>query len=301
MEGTVPKPNFFIVGGPKCGTTALYTYLKNHPEIFMSRIKEPQFFAADIFCDQRTVQTLADYLSCFAAARNEKRIGEASTAYLGSRNAAQEIKAFNPNAQIIIALRNPVEVMYAEHSERVFCNVEHIRNFNAALDSGEQRTWRTGPFKNQKVIRLRYRDAARFSQQVGRYFDVFGRENVHVIIYDDFKLNPSNVYRQLLDFLQVSSGSEIDHAVINANRRVRSMAVQDFLRHPPRHVRRFSQFIPRGLRSALVGCLHKLNVVYEPRPPMEQELRRRLQKEYEPEVEELSRLLDRDLSAWCRC
>ena len=77
------------------------------------------------------------------------------------------------------------------------------------------------------------------------------------------------------------------------------MAVQDFLRHPPRHVRRFSQFIPRGLRSALVGCLHKLNVVYEPRPPMEQELRRRLQKEYEPEVEELSRLLDRDLSAWC--
>ena len=103
----------------------------------MSRIKEPQFFAADIFCDQRTVQTLADYLSCFAAARNEKRIGEASTAYLGSRNAAQEVKAFNPNAQIIIALRNPVEVMYAEHSERVFCNVEHIRNFNAALDSGE--------------------------------------------------------------------------------------------------------------------------------------------------------------------
>src|SRR5436190_24369705 len=95
-----------------------------------------------------------------------------------------------------------------------------------------------GPFKNQKVIRLRYRDAARFSQQVGRYFAVFGRENVHVIIYDDFKLNPSNVYRQLLDFLQVSSGSEIDHAVINANRRARSMAVQDFLRHPPRHVRR---------------------------------------------------------------
>jgi len=130
----------------------------------MSRIKEPQFFAADIFCDQRTVQTLADYLSCFAAARNEKRIGEASTAYLGSRNAAQEVKAFNPNAQIIIALRNPVEVMYAEHSERVFCNVEHIRNFNAALDSGEQRRWRTGPFKNQKVIRLRYRETQRDSR-----------------------------------------------------------------------------------------------------------------------------------------
>jgi hypothetical protein len=300
VEGTVPKPNFFIVGGPKCGTTALYIYLKNHPEIFMSRIKEPQFFAADIFGDQRTVRTLADYLSCFTAARHEKRIGEASTAYLGCRSAAQEIKAFNPNAQIIIALRNPVEVMYAEHSERVFCNVEHIRNFKAALESSEERTWRTGPFKNQRVIRLRYRDAARFSQQVGRYCEVFGRENVHIIIYDDFRLNPPNVYKQLLDFLQVSSDSEIDYPVINANRRARSMAVQDFLRHPPRPVRRFSQFIPRGWRSALVGCLHKLNVVYEPRPPMDQELRRRLQKEYEPEVEELSRLLDRDLSAWCR-
>ena len=164
VEGTVPKPNFFIVGGPKCGTTALHTNLKNHPEIFMSRIKEPQFFASDIFCDQRTVRTLPDYLNCFVAARHEKRIGEASTAYLGSRNAAQEIKAFNPNAQIVIALRNPVEVMYAEHSERVFCNVEHIRNFNAALDSSEERTWRTGPFKNQRVIRLSYQDAARFSQ-----------------------------------------------------------------------------------------------------------------------------------------
>src|SRR5207244_5474572 len=193
--------------------------------------------------------------------------------------------------KLSLALRNPVEVMYAEHSERVFCNVEHIRNFNAALDSGEQRTWRTGPFKNQRIIRMRYRDVARFSQQVGRYFAVFGRENVHVIIYDDFKLNPSNVYRQLLDFLQVSSGSEIDHAVINANRRVRSMAVQDFLRHPPRHVRRFSQFIPRGLRSALVGCLHKLNVVYEPRPPRVDEWRRRLQTEDETAVERLNRVL----------
>ena len=267
----------------------------------MSRIKEPQFFAGDIFCNQRTVQTLPDYLSCFAAARHEKRIGEASTAYLGSRNAAQEIKAFNPNAQIVISLRNPVEVMYAEHSERVFCNVEHIRNFETALDSSEERTWRAGPFKNQRVIRLRYRDAARFSQQVGRYFKVFGRENVHIIIHDDFRLNPANVYKQLLDFLQVSSGSEIDCAVINANRRARSMAVQEFLRHPPKHVRGFSQFIPRRMRSALVGCLHKLNVVYEPRPPMDQELRRRLQREYEADVEELSRLLDRDLSAWCRC
>lgn len=92
----MPVPNFFIVGAPKCGTTALYTYLAGHPDVFMSRIKEPQFFAADILRHQRTVANFPQYLECFAAARHHRRIGEASTSYLSSRSAAPEIKELSP-------------------------------------------------------------------------------------------------------------------------------------------------------------------------------------------------------------
>ena len=113
------KPDFFIVGAPKCGTTALYTYLKQHPEIFMSPQKEPQFFANDVLGDRRHTCTWAEYLSCFAAARGAKRIGEASVAYLGSPCAPKQIKMFNPAAKIIIMLRNPVDMMHSLHNQRL--------------------------------------------------------------------------------------------------------------------------------------------------------------------------------------
>src|SRR5262249_46212300 len=139
---SVRKPDVFIVGGPKCGTTSLYTYLKQHPDIFMSEIKEPQYFAADTLQHQRRIRTLPEYMDCFAAAQREERIGEASTAYLGSSSAARELKKFNPNARIIVMLRNPIDVMYSLHSERLFSNIEHIGDFERAINSTETRTWR---------------------------------------------------------------------------------------------------------------------------------------------------------------
>jgi hypothetical protein len=302
MNAESPRPNFFIVGGPKCGTTALYTYLGSHPDIFMCRIKEPQFFAGDICGHQRCIRTLTEYLSCFAVARNQRRLGEASTVYLGSRSAANEIRTFSSNARIIIMLRNPVDVMYAQHSERVLSNMEHIRNFETALDSREPRRWRSGPFKNQEIIRLSYRELAHFAEQVQRYFDVFGRQNVHVVLYDEFKIDTCAVYTEVLRFLEVDcSHNDTDYPVINANRRARSIRVQELLRYPPKHLQGFARrALPRALRSATMKCLYRMNIVYQPRLPMDQALRRRLLKEYEPEVEQLSHLLGRDLSAWCK-
>ena len=117
------KPDLFLVGAPRCGTTALYTYLKQHPEIFLSRIKEPQFFAG-FLGEQRRIQNWPDYLSCFAGANGEKRIGEASVAYLAATNSARDIEAFSPEARIIIMLRNPLDVMHSLY---------HLRRFNGVL------------------------------------------------------------------------------------------------------------------------------------------------------------------------
>jgi hypothetical protein len=265
----------------------------------MSAIKEPQFFAADILGEQRNICALPDYFRCFSGARNEKRIGEASTAYLGSANAAQCLKEFSPTARIIIMLRNPVDVMYAQHSERVFSNMEHIREFEAALCSKEKRVWQSGPFKNQEINRLGYRELSQFARQVRRYFDAFGRENVHVIIYDDFKSNTAVCYADVLRFLGIVPDGNEEFGVVNANRRARSMAVQEFLRHPPKLLRALSRLLlSQHLRSELVSEAKKINSAYKPRPPLDETLRKRLQKECEAEVEELSQLLGRDLSPW---
>lgn len=294
------KPDFFIVGAPKCGTTALYSYLKEHPEIFMSAIKEPEFFAADILGDLREIRRWDDYLKCFVPSSIEKRIGEATVWYLGSMSAAKEIKAFSPAAQIIIMLRNPVDVMYALHSTRLFGGREHLASFEAALEAEERGKLASWRCQGSRVIGLGYRETAKFSEQVRRYFATFGREKVHVIIYDDFRRDTGAVYKATLRFLDVRPDFQPGFRVIYSNRRARSQGLQELLRHPPQVVRRFGRaMIPLPLRSFLGDCVFRLNAVHEPRSPMSPELRSRLQKEFEPEVEQLSILLNRDLSAWC--
>jgi hypothetical protein len=293
-----PKPNFFIVGAPKSGTTALYSYLSKHPEIFMCRPKEPQFFASDIRGDRRNVNTLSEYLALFHDAQGTV-VGEASTCYLGSQCAAGCIKQFCPEARIIVMLRNPIDVMYAEHSERLFDGTEHIVDFAAAVDSRELRYCRFDPFKGQPAVALTYRELTRFSVQVRRFIEVFGRCKVHIIFYDDFAANPALAYANVLSFLDVSPDHECSCDAVHANRRVRSTIIQDALRNPPESLRRIARrlFSPSS-RSKAGKYLNRLNLEYVPRPMLNPQLRKRLELEHASEVRQLSRLLDRDLSAW---
>ena len=113
------RPDFFIVGAPKCGTTALYEYLRQHPAVFMPFHKEPLFFGDDLTRRYGRL-TLHDYMRLFKDAKPGQRVGEASAWYLYSRSAAAEIKAYAPDAQIIVMVRNPVDMMYAEHSQVLF-------------------------------------------------------------------------------------------------------------------------------------------------------------------------------------
>lgn len=294
----VPKPNFFIVGAPKAGTTALYSYLRQHPDIFMCRPKEPQFFASDICGDQRNITTLPEYLRQFKDAR-ANAIGEASTCYLGSPGAVHEIQAFCETARIIIMLRNPIDVMYAEHSERLFDGTEHIATFATALDSREERKWRCGRFKSQRVVRLSYRELVTFSEQVKRFIDVFRSPNVHVIVYDEFVENPARVYEEVLTFLEVSPSHEFAFNVVHANRRIRSVMIHDLLGHPPKTIRQLVRtFLPPSTRRKVGNYLNALNVEFAARPILDHDFKRRLAREYAEEVRQLGALIHRDLSHW---
>lgn len=285
------KPNCFIVGAPRCGTTSLWTYLRGHPEIFMAAQKELYFFDSDLWEDEPRAPSLGQYLLCFSAAgEQKKRLGDATPSYLRSQLAPRAIKAFGPESQIIIMLRNPVDVMYSLHSLGRRYNTEPIVDFETALEADRKRNGARS---------IGYREFTDYPKQVQRYFDVFGRENVHVIIFDDLKENPVEVYRNTLRFLRVSPSFMPTFAIMDANRHVRNFRLQRVVVRPSQAFQVLARtLMPPRLRGRIRRTLLNLNTVVRARPPMDPELRRRLQSEFEPKVDRLSRLLRRDLSGW---
>jgi len=169
----VRMPDFLIVGAPRCGTTAMKTYLEKHPEIFMPPAGDPEFFGTDLYYPMK-VRNEQTYLSLFATAINEKRVGEKSANYLTSKRAAAEIKEFQPSASIIIMLRNPVEMIYSLHNYLFNLGFEDLDDFKAALEAEEDR--KRGPklpngLDFSENWRMFYRDRARYTHQVKRFLD----------------------------------------------------------------------------------------------------------------------------------
>ncbi len=190
------KPNLFIVGAPRCGTTTLWSHLKEHPEIFMSREKELYFFDSDLWARPEWAPTLEQYLDNFASAGDrQKVIGEATPSYLRSKRAPSEIKSFSPDARIIIMLRNPLDVMYSLHAQALRYGTEPIRSFELALEADKKREGRE---------LVGYWNFTDFPDQVKRYFNLFGRERVRIIIFDDLQKDLSAVCQGTLHFLDVS-------------------------------------------------------------------------------------------------
>ncbi len=295
------KPNFFIVGAPKCGTTALSYYLKQHPEVFIPEVKEPHFFGTDLV-SPKYIRDERRYLSLFSAAQDEKRVGEASVWYLYSELAAAEIKEFEPSVRIIIMLRDPVEMLHSLHSQFLFVGNEDIVDFETALDAEEDRKRGLRIPKNAKFVTgLFYRETVKYARQVQRYFDTFGRDDVFVVIYDDFRSDVAGVYKETLRFLDVDPDFQPEFRVVNPNKRARSTSLMNFLKSPPQDARRLVRsLVPPSMRRNLGENIKRLNTRYEPRDPVDPELSQRLRTELAEEVERVSQLLGRDLTHWSR-
>lgn len=295
----MPKPDFFIVGAPKSGTTAMCNYLAQHPEIYMSPIKEPHFFGSDLN-RVRFTNELEAYLQLFEQG-NGKICGEGSVWYLSSEKAAYEIYTFNPTAKIIIMLRNPVDLLYSLHNHVVFNAREDITDFEEALKAEPERK------KGQRIPRtcpaphvLLYSEAVQFTKQIRRYLDVFPSDSVEIILYDDFKQDTIGVYRNTLFFLGVETQFKPEITIINPSKKVRSKTLRSFIRFSFKHFRAlFRPLFPSLDSRVKVGqFLINLNTIPQERSPMDQALRRRLVEQFAPEVDQLSLLLKRDLSHW---
>lgn len=290
------KPDFFIVGAPKCGTTAMNAFLEQHPEIFIPDIKEVHFFGKDLDITKGALRDPERYLALFQNAK-EKRLGEASVWYLFSETAAEEIYRFNPDARIVVMLRNPPDMLYSQHSQFLYNGNEDIESFREALAAEpDRKAGRRVPESAHFAGGLLYSETVRYAEQLERYLERFGPEQVHVILYDDFRADLPGTYRKLLQFLEVSDNFSPEFAVVNPNKRARSRLLRSFVQAPPERVKRLSRlFFPRSVRQRVMKGLEGANIRYEKRAPLDPELRAELERRFAPEVEKLEALLGRPL------
>jgi hypothetical protein len=295
-------PSFFLVGAPKAGTTAMNFYLAAHPDIFMAP-KELHYFSGEVLFGPPTEERgLAWYLDAFGAAGEKRLLGEASVFYLSSEHAGARIKAFAPDARILIHVRNPSDFLVSYHSEMLFLGFEDIEDVEQALDAeAERREGRSIPAECRIPRLLHYSDIARVSRQIEHVFAVFGRQNVLVNVFDDLVANPAALYRGTVAFLGADPSFAPNFEAMNGNKVVRSQALRCFLNAPPQPLKDVAKLLlATPIRRAILGPIWRMNTRYVSRPEPNPALRARLKRAFAGEVRRLSDLLDRDLSAWSR-
>lgn len=301
------RPNFFISGAPRCGTTALYAYLSEHPRVFMSPVKELNYFAADFPHVQKIAfRSEADYLRLFAEAnQTHLAVGEASPFYLFSRLAFERMRAYDPAAKILLTLRNPVEFVQSYHQLNLSLLREDQPDLAKAWDLQESR--RRGqniPPSARQADLLLYGDLGQFGRHVARLLEIFPREQVKIFLFDDFRRDTRQVYEETLAFLGLPSDGRTDFPQINASFENRS-ALLARLFHPPQSVYRpFMRAIallgPDFMKNVfrLYNGLERLNTSTARRAALDPALRARLSAHFRPDIEKLAALIGRDLSAW---
>ncbi|HEY3247589.1 MAG TPA: sulfotransferase [bacterium] len=295
---TVRRPDFFIVGAPKSGTTSLHAYLNEHPDVFLPARKEPHFFCPDLY-SPRYVHDEATYLSLFQPGVEAQCAGEASVYYLYSREAAGRIKAFNPDARIIIMLRQPTDMIYSLHSQRLYSGHEDIADFAEALAAEpERRRGRRLPPNPYPIECLFYREIGRYAEQVRRYLEIFDRSRVHVVIFDDFAANTAGVYAATCRFLGLDPSPQARFTVHKENKQIRSPFVRNVMKFSPGVRTLARRLAPPSLRRRLGQAVIRLNSRTVARPVLAAALRRTLDREFAPDVERLGALLGGDLSQW---
>jgi hypothetical protein len=306
---TSRRPNFFIVGAPKCGTTALSEYLRGHPNIFMSTPKEPHYFSTDFNpLVYHYVRTLEDYLDLFRDASEEHhRMGEASVFYLYSTTAIANIREFDQEARIIAMVRNPIDMAYSLHAQYCYSLHENIMDFATAWQlQAARREGKKLPPSIDVPAYLQYQAVCSLGQQIERLLEVFPRHQVQVIVFDDLVFKTKAVYEDTLAFLGVPSDGREDFPIVNPSVELSSPTlkrIDGYLRRAARfrHLNRTVLATKRALGlegRRLLGISSGLYTKQSERPALDPTIRAELAGVFEPDVDKLGRLLGIDLEHW---
>jgi Sulfotransferase family len=297
-------PNFFIVGAAKSGTTALYRYLRQHPDVYMPDVKEPRHFAYDPEDREpyggpgaqdlidSIVKDRAEYEALYADVNGERAVGDASPAYLTSPVAAGRIHDAVPGARIVAVLRNPVERAYSHFLDNVQSGWEPERDFERVLDLREMRArerwWRKWDYVGNGL----------YGEQLQRYFERFPPQRIRIYLHEDLQRDRPGVLRDLLGFLEVDPSAELDLSRRhNVSGVPRNALVASLVSGPNPARRLLKPLLPARLRTRIRADVERRNLH---RPEMPAAARSRLIEVYREDVERVEALIGRSLASWRR-
>lgn len=301
-------PDFFVIGAPKCGTTALFEYLCDHPSVFRPRIKEPHYFCMD-FPAHRQCRDLESYLELFSGASAAQITGEASVWYMYSHVAVQEIIKARPDAKIIIMLRSPVDMARSLHAQLLIELNDDILDFEEAWRAQADRAvGKRLPFHTTEPSLIQYGEVCSFSAQIERVFRFVPRQQIHILLYEEFFADPAKGYREILDFLDLPFDGRKQFARINTGRSPGNLKVYRFLSAPPFPLNVFLGSL-RALSQKydlhLGALMHRFfKRAYEIQPGKRDQIRAGFEEElrefFAKDIARLEELLGRRLDIWKR-
>jgi hypothetical protein len=297
MNSAILEPNFFIIGAPKAGTSALHEYLSTHPNIFMTELKEPHHYSTDL--PGRGVFDRDEYLAMFARAQPQHLVrGESSVYYMYSQVALPRILETYPEAQFVAMLRNPIELVSSLHAQLLLNLNENVADFATAWRLQEERAaGRRLPPECMEPTYVQYAQVAKLGQQLERALAVAGRERVYTILFDDFRRNPAQVYAGVLEFLGLPHDGRTAFPQVNARTALRSTFFRRLLNE-----RRIPACCKRWARKVGLHRVHDMlkswNEVRIARTKLDPGFQQELIATFRDDVLLLSELLKRDLSYW---
>jgi hypothetical protein len=289
------KPNFFIVGAPKCGTTSLAKWLSQHPQVFFSKYKEPHHFNTDenwIWTKSRE-----KYLKLFQDAKpHHFAIGEGSVFYLNSKAAINNIEIFSQReAKYIVCLRNPIKMVVSLHNQFVVSGKEHIVDFKLAWELSESRAFgKNVNLFTREPKHLDYKSVCLLGQQIERLLETVDRNRVHFVFLEDMKSNPEKAYKEVIHFLNLNAHHKTDFTKENSSKKLRSSFFKKVILLLG--VIKIKLRIPFNM--GLLNIMEKFNQMSGKYSPMDLELEREIKQHFFHDIELLEKLVQRDLSEW---
>ena len=287
------KVDFFIVGAPKAGTTSLYHYLNEHSEIEMSSQKEPDFFSDQslqkkkLYYDKNRIDTLEKYNSLFEREDVILR-GDSSVSYLFYEDVPHKIITYNPDAKIIIMLRNPID--------RAFSHYLMDYSLGLISESFETIIQKQSKHKNANLFYQQYIQVSEYSKQIKRYLEVFSKENIHFIDYEDFKNDSSDVVNSVFLFLGVNDDFQ---PYLKKKYNTYTAPKNSLIRYVYSFVA-CRKMVANILSKNLSKTIRNLLFRSDKKPQLTELTRNFLIKHFESDVRELSELLNKDFTKWIR-
>ena len=293
------KPvNLFIVGGPKAGTSSLARYLGDRPDICLANPKEPHFFLGDLRL-YRQVSTLQEYNSCFALDSDIKL--DASTWYLFSEDAVDNILKYNPKSKFIVMLRHPVDMAISLYYQFKYGFEEEAKTFEEAWDLQSARL--KGKYIPKNIVeplRLQYKDVCSLGWQVKRIISKVPKESLHFIFFDDFINDTRGVYKEVLEFIDCEDDGRLEFPVQNSVKIFKHPSLMKFLRKNAevnaavRLVKRIFGIKKFGLNEKI----ERIDLDKDPKKVVSDHCKSSLVDEFRDDILLLESLLGRDLEHW---